>query len=72
MGKAVGTIVKVAAIVAIAYFAPQLAGKAIAVGFGKAAAAKVGASVIGSTIASAGAGAALGEAGGAVGLGTSW
>jgi len=72
MGKVVGTIAKVAAVVAIAYFAPAVAGKIVATAAGKAAAAKVAASALGSTISSAAAGAALGEAGGAVGLGTDW
>lgn len=70
--KTFGTVLKVAAIVAIAYFAPAVAGKVLATTLGKAAAAKVAASAIGSTISSAAAGAALGEAGGAVGLGTNW
>lgn len=72
MGKVVGTIAKVAAVVAIAYFAPVVAAKVGAAAFGKAAAAKVMASTLGSTVASAATGAAMGEAGGAVGLGTDW
>lgn len=70
--KTFGTILKVAAIVAIAYFAPAVAGKVLATTLGKAAAAKVAASAIGATISSAAAGAAMGEVGGAVGLGTNW
>jgi hypothetical protein len=67
MGKVVGTIAKVAAVAAIAYFAPPLAAKAAPALLGKAG-ASIMASKLGATVATSVVGAGIGAAGGAVGI----
>jgi len=67
MGKVVGKIAKVAAVVAVGYFAPQIAVKLAPALFGSAGGAVVG-STLGKAAASAIVGAGIGAAGGAVGV----
>ena len=68
MGKVVGKIAKVAAVVAVGYFAPQIAAKLAPALLGKAAGGAVMASTLGKAAASAVVGAGIGAAGGAVGV----
>ena len=68
MGKVVGTIAKVAAVVAVAYFAPAIAGKLAPALLGATKGGAVMASTLGKAAASAVVGAGMGAAGGAVGI----